>query len=120
VTSGIGTSGVRLRWRVPPEFVVLERRGRISEETPPLAAGGFTGFPFMERSGGFPAVCISSSCVQPTTIDHRPLFTAQGVNDDKIFAGACRLGTDRTLKPIIFRVSSTENGESLPTGMACQ
>jgi hypothetical protein len=84
VTSGIGTSGVRLRWRVPPEFVVLERRGRISEETPPLAAGGFTGFPFMERSGGFPAVCISSSCVQPTTIDHRPLFTAQGVNDDKI------------------------------------
>jgi hypothetical protein len=32
VTSGIGTSGVRLRWRVPPEFVVLDVIG------PPVAA----------------------------------------------------------------------------------
>jgi uncharacterized protein len=28
VTSGIGTSGVPLRWRVPPEFVVLDVTGR--------------------------------------------------------------------------------------------
>jgi len=27
VTSGIGTSGVPLRWRVPPEFVVLDVTG---------------------------------------------------------------------------------------------
>src|SRR5262252_8811562 len=27
VTSGIGTSGVPLRWRVPPEFVVLDLTG---------------------------------------------------------------------------------------------
>jgi len=32
VTSGIGTSGVPLRWRVPPEFVVLDVIG------PPVAA----------------------------------------------------------------------------------
>src|SRR5262245_5116990 len=37
VTSGIGTSGVPLRWRVPPEFVVLDVTG------PSVAAVGTFG-----------------------------------------------------------------------------
>ena len=48
VTSGIGTSGVPLRWRVPPEFVVLDVTG------PPDAA---------IRAVGAATGCLSASTV---------------------------------------------------------
>jgi hypothetical protein len=71
-----------------------------------------------DRARPIPALVLCRSCIFCAT-NYHPL-TALGMNDDKIFGGACRLGSHRTLKPVILRVSSTENGASLPTGMARQ
>src|SRR5262245_12195866 len=75
------------------------------------SARGFTRFTFIERPSGFVLAGICSTRTQPTAVDHNGYSRHLGVNDEKIFGGICKLGSDRTLNPIISRASSTENGE---------